>query len=348
MDWASFRSLHKRQPINTVKSYLGTSVAFYFVWLGFIASYLWPLAAISVVVLVYGGVTLTNYSPVADVCSRNNTTQYLMCPQCDKCGFWHLSQVCEPTRIAYVFNNEMAIVLAVLISIWSLFLIKFWNRHHSKQTFQWQTYEIEKTDEPSRPEFVNKVKTVRRNIATGQLQQYIPLTSLCFHYTVAIVTVIFMICIILAALLGVVVYRSVVYTIATRRSESQARVTTDITAGVITLICINVLGWVYVPIATRLTNLENPRTQSQWENSFTYKMFAFQFVNWYSSLFYIAFFKTKHFTGRPGEYVRYGKHGYRLEGCPPQTGCSMELCVQLAVIMVGQMILQNISEISKP
>lgn len=339
--------MHKKQPINTVKSYLGTSIAFYFIWLGFCAWYLWPLAAVSVLVLVYGGLTLASYPPVEEICSKTNITQYLMCPQCDRCDLWYLKQVCVPTKIAYVFNNDMAIIVAVLISIWSLFLIKFWNRHHSKLVFQWQTYEIEKNDEASRPEFVAKVKTVRKNIATGQLEQHIPFVNQCCRYSLALVTVIFMICIILAGLLGVVIYRGVVYTIVITRDDNQARVITDITAGVITLVCINMLSWVYVPIAKKLTNFENPRTQSQWENSFTYKMFAFQFVNWYSSLFYIAFFKTEHFTGRPGGYVRYTRSGNRLEGCPIQ-GCSMELCIQVGVIMIGQMLLQNVSEISKP
>ena len=303
---------------------------------------------VSVMVLVYGGLTLASYSPVKEVCSQNNVTRYLMCPQCEKCDFWYLNEVCVPTKIAYVLNNEMAVVLAALVSIWSLFLVKFWNRHHSKLAFQWQTYEVEKTEEASRPEFVAKVKTVRRNIATGHLEQYVPLTAMCYRYTFVISTVIFMICITLAALLGVVVYRSAVYAVLITRANNQARVITNITAGIITLVCINVLSWVYVPIAKKLTNLENPRTQSQWENSFTYKMFAFQFVNWYSSLFYIAFFKTEHFAGRPGHYAGYTTtHGYRLEGCPLQ-GCSMELCVQLAVIMFGQMLVQNISEISKP
>lgn len=35
---------------------------------------------------------------------------------------------------------------------------------------------------------------------------------------------------------------------------------------------------------------EQPRTESEWENSFTFKMFLFQFVNLNSSTFYIAFF----------------------------------------------------------
>ena len=35
------------------------------------------------------------------------------------------------------------------------------------------------------------------------------------------------------------------------------------------------------------------RTQTDYENSLTFKVFIFQFVNYYSSIFYIAFFKGK-------------------------------------------------------
>lgn len=328
-----------------VQSYLGTSIAFYFIWLGFCAWYLCPLAMGSMMVIIYGGLTLSGYPPVEEICKETNTTQYLMCRQCDECNFWYLDEVCVASRISHIFNNNFAVILALLASIWSLFFIKFWNRYHSKMVFQWQAYEVEKTDEPSRPEFLAKVKTFRRNIATDELEQYVPLSTLCYQYSLVVLTVIFMITVALAALLSVVIYRSAVYTALITQGNNEARVITDITAGVITLVCINILSCVYEPIARRLTEWENPRTQSEWENSFTYKMFAFQFVNWYSSLFYIAFFKTEHFTGRPGRYVKYGK--YRLERCPV-LGCSMELSIQLALIMIGQMFLQNIAELSKP
>ena len=35
------------------------------------------------------------------------------------------------------------------------------------------------------------------------------------------------------------------------------------------------------------------RTQTQYDDSFTVKLYIFQFVNYYSSIFYIAFFKGK-------------------------------------------------------
>ncbi|XP_028415893.1 anoctamin-6-like, partial [Dendronephthya gigantea] len=344
-DWASLRSTFKMQPINTVRSYLGTSIAFYFIWLGFSAWWLWPLAMVSMMVIIYGSLPLSGYPPVEEICKKTNTTQYLMCPQCDECDFWYLNEVCVSSRITHILNNTLTVILSFLVAIWSLFFIKFWNRYHSKMVFQWQTYEIEKTDEPSRPEFLSKVKTFRRNIVTDQLEQFVPLSTLCYKYSLVILTMILIITLALASLLGVVIYRSAVYTVLITQGNNNARVITDITAGVITLVCINVLCCVYEPIARRLTDWENSRTQSEWENSFTYKMFAFQFINWYSSLFYIAFFKTEYFTGRPGGYIKYGE--YQLEGCSA-LGCSMELSIQLAVIMIGQMFLQNITELSKP
>ncbi len=43
------------------------------------------------------------------------------------------------------------------------------------------------------------------------------------------------------------------------------------------------------------------RTQSEFDNQLAFKVFLFQFCNFYSSIFYIAFFKGR-FVGRPGNY----------------------------------------------
>ncbi len=67
------------------------------------------------------------------------------------------------------------------------------------------------------------------------------------------------------------------------------------------LIFILILNNLYSKIAAYLTELEMPRTQSEFDNSLTLKMFLLQFVNYYSSIFYIAFFKGR-FIGNPGEF----------------------------------------------
>ena len=42
-----------------------------------------------------------------------------------------------------------------------------------------------------------------------------------------------------------------------------------------------------------LVSIELQRTQTEFEDSFIVKMYIFQFLNFYTSLFYIAFFKGK-------------------------------------------------------
>lgn len=53
--------------------------------------------------------------------------------------------------------------------------------------------------------------------------------------------------------------------------------------------------------------VEIPKTHLEYENRLTMKMYLFQFVNYYSSCFYVAFFKGK-FVGYPGQYTyMFGK-----------------------------------------
>uniref|UniRef100_A0AAQ4QN85 Anoctamin n=1 Tax=Gasterosteus aculeatus aculeatus TaxID=481459 RepID=A0AAQ4QN85_GASAC len=115
-------------------------------------------------------------------------------------------------------------------------------------------------------------------------------------------------------------------------------------------VCINFmiimsLNVVYEKVAYLLTNLEHPRTDSEWENSFSLKMFLFQFVNLNSSTFYIAFFLGR-FAGRPGKYNKLFNR-WRLEECHP-SGCLIDLCLQMGVIMFFKQIWNNFMELGYP
>ena len=48
-------------------------------------------------------------------------------------------------------------------------------------------------------------------------------------------------------------------------------------------------GEVFTPVALRLTESENHRTQTEFEDSLISKSFGFNFINAYASLFYVAF-----------------------------------------------------------
>ena len=60
----------------------------------------------------------------------------------------------------------------------------------------------------------------------------------------------------------------------------------------------------YGYIALWLTSFERPRTQTDFEDSYTFKVFLFQCINFYSSLVYIAFFKVNKYNNvRRGELI---------------------------------------------
>ena len=58
------------------------------------------------------------------------------------------------------------------------------------------------------------------------------------------------------------------------------------------------MNYAYESLAEWLTELELLRTQTEFDDSLTLKIYLLQFVNYYASIFYIAFFKGK-FIGSP-------------------------------------------------
>ena len=75
-------------------------------------------------------------------------------------------------------------------------------------------------------------------------------------------------------------------------------------------ITIMVFNKLYGYVSVKLNDWENHRTETEYEDHLIAKTFLFQFINSYSSLFYIAFFKNKSFTilGRATECV-IGENG---------------------------------------
>ncbi|CAF3789395.1 unnamed protein product [Rotaria magnacalcarata] len=109
----------------------------------------------------------------------------------------------------------------------------------------------------------------------------------------------------------------------------------------INLIIILILQYFYEILAIWLTNVELHRTDKSYEASLTIKMFLFQFVNYYASIFYIALIKPL-IIYKPTYLDRYSR-AFRLEECDV-SGCVWELSIQLMIIMVGKQLISNIWE----
>ena len=74
---------------------------------------------------------------------------------------------------------------------------------------------------------------------------------------------------------------------------AQARLLSSLVAATLNLLVIVLLNKLYEYVALWLVNWEQPRTQTEFEHSYTIKMFLFQFINFYLPLIYIALFKVR-------------------------------------------------------
>ncbi|XP_036033852.1 LOW QUALITY PROTEIN: anoctamin-1 [Onychomys torridus] len=324
-EWASYGVFYKYQPIDLVRKYFGEKVGLYFAWLGAYTQMLIPASIVGVIVFLYGCATMDENIPSMEMCDqRHNIT---MCPLCDKtCSYWKMSSACATARASHLFDNPATVFFSVFMALWVCMLsVK------------------KRRDGPEEP--TNKWKQrVRTAMAGVKLTDKVKLTwrDRFPAYFTNLVSIIFMIAVTFAIVLGVIIYRiSTAAALAMNSSpsvRSNIRVTVTATAVIINLVVIILLDEVYGCIARWLTKIEVPKTEKSFEERLTFKAFLLKFVNSYTPIFYVAFFKGR-FVGRPGDYV-YIFRSFRMEECAPG-GCLMELCIQLSIIMLGKQLIQN-------
>ena len=104
-----------------------------------------------------------------------------------------------------------------------------------------------------------------------------------------------------------------------------------VVASIANAVVIQVMNIIYGTVAIKLTNYENHRTDTNYEDSLIAKTFVFQFVNSYASLFYIAFVKP---------YIGY------LDPCIGS--CLAELQTNLGSIFMVRLAVGNATEIGVP
>jgi len=111
-----------------------------------------------------------------------------------------------------------------------------------------------------------------------------------------------------------------------------------IAASIINSISIIILNIVYFKIATVLNEWENHRTDTEYEDSLIAKTFAFQFVNSYIMLFYIAFFQS---------WVDLYNDSSLNDACKyPQ--CVTQVTVQLATVLAMNISIGQFQEVGIP
>uniref|UniRef100_A0A8D1M4I2 Anoctamin n=1 Tax=Sus scrofa TaxID=9823 RepID=A0A8D1M4I2_PIG len=343
-EWASYGVFYKYQPIDLVRKYFGEKIGLYFAWLGVYTQMLIPASVVGIIVFLYGWATVDGNIPSMEMCDqRHNIT---MCPLCDKtCSYWRMSSACATARASHLFDNPATVFFSIFMALWAATFMEHWKRKQMRLNYRWDLTGFEEEEDHPRAEYEARVleKSLRKESKNKETDK-VKLTwrDRFPAYFTNLVSIIFMIAVTFAIVLGVIIYRiSTAAALAMNSSpsvRSNIRVTVTATAVIINLVVIILLDEVYGCIARWLTKIEVPKTEKSFEERLIFKAFLLKFVNSYTPIFYVAFFKGR-FVGRPGDYV-YIFRSFRMEECAPG-GCLMELCVQLSIIMLGKQLIQN-------
>lgn len=234
------------------------------------------------------------------------------------------------------------------MSFWAALFLEHWKRYSAEITHRWDLTGFDVHEEHPRPQYLARLKSINRekkDYVTNATEPNVPFWRMKVPATVLSVSVVLLLIVVaLATVLGIVLYRmSIMASLSIYGKEvttSFAILFTTTTAAIINLVLIMFLNLMYEYLAEWLTEMELLRTQTEFDDSLTLKIYLLQFVNYYASIFYIAFFKGK-FIGTPKNYNRFWD--FRQEECG-LGGCLMELMIQLAIIMIGKQFLNALLE----
>ncbi|XP_029974519.1 anoctamin-7 [Salarias fasciatus] len=344
--WARWWKWCKYQPLDHIREYFGEKIAFYFAWLGFYTAWLLPAAVMGTLVFVSGVMSMSSNTPAKEICDSGGS--YLMCPLCKTCKAWNMSDICTMAKLGYLFDHPGTVFFSVFMSFWAVTFLEYWKRKMATLAHHWDCMDFHEEEERPRPEFAAMAPTMEENPVTGVKEPYFPEKTRLSRMFTGSMVIIMMMCVVMIFLVTVVMCRGIISVMMFRTGSpvlrTEAGTIANISSSIVNLGLILLMGRVYTALAEQLTKWEMHRTQTQYENAFIFKVFIFQFVNFYSSPFYVAFFKGR-FVGYPTNYGTL--FGMRNEDCGPG-GCLIELAQQLFIIMVGKQLINNIQEFILP
>lgn len=128
----------------------------------------------------------------------------------------------------------------------------------------------------------------RRSPIDDKKEKYFSQYSRAFRILISVIITLFFIVLVLLTVFGVFKLRIYLYNSWKDKWYADYSITI---ASSVNAIIILIFDTLYYIIAFWMTDFENFKTHTDWEKSFIIKVFSFQFINNFNSLFYIAFLK---------------------------------------------------------
>jgi len=299
--WVRPNNFWRRQPLDMIRTYFGENVSLYFAWVGFYTECLWASSIVGIICSILFWI------------GTHGTSNW---------GYW-----------AYI-------VFGVYLAVWASIFLELWKRLNHKLNYYWGMFDYENL-ERTRPSFHGEVtqgvyhedEWIDLSAETYGLE-HVPTEKYYPPYYrymkiaagVPVLTTLFGASIVLT--LAVLSFR--LFIVDTKLGPTWG----GLIGGCVSGISIVALNLIWKQLAMRLTVWENHRTHQGYENSLIIKIFLFYFINNYTSLYYIAFFKNgNRFWNSNDSSLKdtcdMGYHSpYTVSG-----GCPEELTMQLGTIL---------------
>uniref|UniRef100_A0A1S4LHD0 Anoctamin n=2 Tax=Ixodes scapularis TaxID=6945 RepID=A0A1S4LHD0_IXOSC len=295
-EWARLEVCYREQPIQLIRRYFGVKTGLYFTWLGFYTGMLLLPAIVGILTAIYGVVMLTVNVPVMETCDPKIFGNLVLCPACKKsCPYDHLSNKCTFTKIVYLFENPATVAFSIFMALWATIFMEMWKRRQAVLKWEWKLSDLDTLSNLIKPDYEARARVYRLNPVTMNYEPYVPLWERILRISGTTSVLLLMLLLALIAVFGIITYRIILTGLLLRDKQWRqfAPLTTAVTASTLNLVIILIMDRIYARIAKWLTYIEVPRTEEEYEDRYTVKMFLFNFFNTYSSLFYIAFLKGR-------------------------------------------------------
>ncbi|XP_076467993.1 anoctamin-7-like [Babylonia areolata] len=304
--WTKF---FKFQPLWKIRNYFGERIAFYFAWSGMLCTSLWFPMVFGLIVFFYGVAD----SISSDDAISNSTT--LSESFQDLFGDFKQS-----------FDNSATPYFGLFICIWGTIFLEIWKRKTSELAYEWDVEQFE-SNEPDRPNFSGTKS--KKDPVTDEWVWYYPFKIQFLKFWISFSVLIVMIVLVLISVLSVITYRVVIsIDYCPDSSAAECLFMSTILSSIFNAVSILILSKVYNVLARWLTDWENHRTQTRYDDALIFKLFAFQFANNYASCFYIAFFQG---NSAVSGFLTNNKYQDSCDG-----SCMTKLSFQVLVLMLAK------------
>ncbi|XP_041114588.1 anoctamin-10-like isoform X2 [Polyodon spathula] len=230
------------------------------------------------------------------------------------------------TIIKSSLDNDATPVFALIVCLWGTVFLELWKRKTATLAHKWKVKDYE-SNEPDRTEFVGS--KIKKDLVTGAQIMYYPTKLRYMKIFVSFSVLLLLVGLVLVSVFGVVVYKTVTRIWVQTKNPVESYVLSSVVSAFLNMLSIMILGQIYQRIAIKMTEWENYRTQTAYNDALIKKLFAFQFANSYASLFYIAFLR-----GSNRQVFRnVGLEGLE-DDCGMLNNCISELSIQLLVVML--------------